>query len=744
MFDLSVARKVRIAAYAKDINKTILRAVNSSPLLVFFSLSLSNKMKVALFGGMGALLNCVLALHSSSLSLAHIIDELLVQPFTAMKTLLLLPAALGFLIGTVTLLFWSFLRAIVLRSLLQYNGWFLKPKSPLNKIWYLLMLFLLGRKNLGAGNYQKFLPSLPVPPLTKTCKRYLQSVQPLLTDEQFRKTEKVVNDFKAKEGRKLQMYLTLRSWTHRNWLSQWWEEFIYFRQRTSISHNSNYFCLGARRPPTPHQLDRAASALYQTVMFVKKIKSGRIKNMTAQDLVPFCMEANMDYTNSSRIPGKTVDRIINFDHNKIHHTVVMRQGKFYIVQVTDKDGRIYPPTLLKKQLERIVEMAGDEKDETGVMTFTALPREDWADIRKRLEEDPVNKKSLELIDSSYSIVVLDTESPDLDDFREKSRHMFHGNVYNRWFDKSFSIIVCANGVIGSNVEHSRLDATVACQGWEYMLQHEEYDDNGRVLQLSEDGFPRDTQPEELKWNLESFTDDLSRSKDHLRSMIADSDLVVVCPSYGKSVPKKCRLSPDGWFQMALQLTYYRIYHKLVLTYESATTRLYYKGRTETIRPVSMQSKAFVEAMDDSSISVEKKRELLKEAIKYQEQYKFEAMRGMGVDRHLFGLYIVAKWLKMDPMPEIFEDEAFQLKFTLSTSQTPTQCIKEKDYDDEKRTIVGGFGTVTDNGYGVSYIISGEETVYFSIHSKNSCTETSSERFGEELKKSFEDMREIFS
>ena len=48
------------------------------------------------------------------------------------------------------------------------------------------------------------------------------------------------------------------------------------------------------------------------------------------------------------------------------------------------------------------------------MTFTALPREEWADIRQRLEKDPVNKKSLELIDSSYSILILDTESPGLD------------------------------------------------------------------------------------------------------------------------------------------------------------------------------------------------------------------------------------------------------------------------------------------------------------------------------------------
>jgi hypothetical protein len=34
----------------------------------------------------------------------------------------------------------------------------------------------------------------------------------------------------------------------------------------------------------------------------------------------------------------------------------------------------------------------------------------------------------------------------------------------------------------------------------------------------------------------------------------------------------------------------------------------------------------------------------------------EAMRGMGVDRHLFGLYVIAKGLKMDPMPRMFRDK----------------------------------------------------------------------------------------
>ena len=34
----------------------------------------------------------------------------------------------------------------------------------------------------------------------------------------------------------------------------------------------------------------------------------------------------------------------------------------------------------------------------------------------------------------------------------------------------------------------------------------------------------------------------------------------------------------------------------------------------------------------------------------------KAMRGLGVDRHLLGLYILAKGLDMKPMPKLFEDK----------------------------------------------------------------------------------------
>lgn len=62
-----------------------------------------------------------------------------------------------------------------------------------------------------------------------------------------------------------------------------------------------------------------------------------------------------------------------------------------------------------------------------------------------------------------------------------ARHLFHGDGYSRWFDKSVSLIVFPNGVLGANVEHTPLDATVCGHMWEYILTEERYDEEGRCI-----------------------------------------------------------------------------------------------------------------------------------------------------------------------------------------------------------------------------------------------------------------------
>lgn len=149
-------------------------------------------------------------------------------------------------------------------------------------------------------------------------------------------------------------------------------------------------------------------------------------------------------------------------------------------------------------------------------------------------------------------------------------------------------------------------------------------------------------------------------------MINDVDLhVYVHDFFGKGFMKKCRISPDAFIQMALQLAYYREMGKHHLTYESSMTRLFREGRTETVRSCSIESSNWVKAMVSSTATTEEKIALLKKACEHHQQLYRDAMTGKGVDRHLFCLYVVSKYLELD-IP--FLKEILSEPWRLSTSQ----------------------------------------------------------------------------
>ena len=67
--------------------------------------------------------------------------------------------------------------------------------------------------------------------------------------------------------------------------------------------------------------------------------------------------------------------------------------------------------------------------------------------------------------------------------------------------------------------------------------------------------------------------------------------------------KSAKSSPDSFVQMLIQLAYYRMHKQITPVYETASTRMFHHGRTETGRSLSVQSKEFVEAFDNDSIIV---------------------------------------------------------------------------------------------------------------------------------------------
>lgn len=99
------------------------------------------------------------------------------------------------------------------------------------------------------------------------------------------------------------------------------------------------------------------------------------------------------------------------------------------------------------------------------------------------------------------------------------------------------------------------------------------------------------------------------------------------------------------------------------------TRLFREGRTETVRPVTMESCNWVRAMQNIDVSDEEKRELLRKACSAHQRGYQDAMCGKGIDRHLFCLYVVSKYLEIDSP---FLREVLSEPWRLSTSQV---CYK---------------------------------------------------------------------
>ena len=167
---------------------------------------------------------------------------------------------------------------------------------------------------------------------------------------------------------------------------------------------------------------------------------------------------------------------------------------------------------------------------------------------------------------------------------------------------------------------------------------------------------------------------------------------------GKKLLKKSALSPDAIMQLVIQMAYYKLHHKFVSTYESCSTAVYKHGRTETIRPVTDETKKFIEMLTKTNDEKLKKDLLKKSSNKHQQLIK-EAATGQGFDRHLFALKYLQEVQNKKNLHRVFTDKSYQLMnhTILSTSTVASKHI-----------AAGGFGPVVNNGYGIGYLIDDEQ------------------------------------
>ncbi|XP_043083658.1 carnitine O-palmitoyltransferase 1, liver isoform isoform X1 [Puntigrus tetrazona] len=659
----------------------------------------------------------------------------------------------GVLIGTGLWIAVTFVMRNVLKCLLSWHGWMFNRHGSLNvktKIWLVLVKLFSGPKPM-LYSFQSSLPRLPVPPVKDTVKRYLESARPLMDDEQYKRMEGLAKEFEKNLGPRLQWYLKLKSWWASNYVSDWWEEYIYLRGRGPIMVNSNYYAMDFLYViPTTRQAARAGNSIHSIMMYRRKLDRAQIKPLyLLEKRVPLCSAQWERMFNTSRIPGLDTDVLQHMNESK--HIAVYHKGRFYKVWMF-YDGRLLLPREIEQQIERILaDKSEPQPGEELLAALTAGDRVPWAKARSQFFSRGKNKQSLDAVEKAAFFVTLDDaeqrydpENPvqSLDSY---GKSLLHGKCYDRWFDKSFNLIVFKNGTMGLNAEHSWADAPIVGHLWEQVLSSDPV-----RLGYAEDGHcqgnphPNLPGPQRLQWDIPEECQEVIGSSLKVAKALADDVDMHIIPfsDFGKGLIKKCKTSPDGFIQIALQLAHFRDKGKFCLTYEASMTRLFREGRTETVRSCTIETCDFVRAMMNDKATREERLKLLKVAAeKHQDLYRL-AMTGNGIDRHLFCLYLVSKYLGED---SAFLKEVLSEPWRLSTSQTPLQQLDLFDLKKHPELVTsgGGFGPVADDGYGVSYIILGEDLINFHISSKHSSPETDSHRFGSNIRQAMLDILYLF-
>jgi len=662
---------------------------------------------------------------------------------------------IGICIFTMVTAIWLFMGYFLqfsLRKLLSYRGLLYESRGPYSlktKVWVMLVKLLSGRSPL-LYSYQKSMPSLPVPDLDKTLERYLHSVKPLLSDEEYKKMEELTMEFKNGIGIKLQRYLLLKSYFSTNYVSDWWERFVYLRSRGPLMINSNYYGVDTLDAPSSSvQTARAANYIYAMLSFRKLVDKQKLKPLKQMGIYPLCSAQYERIFNTTRIPGKEEDTLQHLQTS--NHIVVYHKGKYYKLTCAFS-GKLLKPADLEHQLIKIINdtdtkpCVGEEK----VAALTGDMRPHWAEVRAKYFNTGDNKASLGIIEKAAFFLALEDADghfvkDDPDRMDEFGRGMLHGNGYNRWFDKSFNLIVCKNGKVGFNTEHSWADAPVMGQLAEWVMMEDieklKYKDDGHCV--GEPEYANWNWYMKLRWDInEECQAIIEKSAEDAKKLIDDVELhILIHDEFGKRVMKQSRTSPDAFLQMAIQLAFFKDAGHCCLTYEAAMTRLFRDGRTETVRPCTVESKNFVLAMSDEKSTREERIKLFKAAAENHVKLYREAMTGSGIDRHLFCLYVVSKYLEVD-VP--FLQKVLGEPWRLSTSQTPCGQTGRIDFNKrpDLRLAGGGFGPVDDQGYGVSYVICGEDLISFHISCKKSCPTTDARKFGQKIKESMKELKDL--
>lgn len=354
-----------------------------------------------------------------------------------------------------------------------------------------------------------------------------------------------------------------------------------------------------------NRLKTSARGLYYSGKFWELIRKEKLRPPTNPDgSIVFSSNLYKRLFSTCRVPGEVKDEIHEYLKTEAEGDcpsicIVIGHGRVFYFDFL-ADGETMSPQDFLQIFTTIQDIMEREPPLKGIPILTSDDRTSWARNRKHLMElSPENADFLKIIESAALTFCLDDGEPL--DYSEIAQQTLNGDYHSRWNDKTAVMVAFKNGRFGLVGEHSAYDGTISIAFSTFLLMSmlEEPEPDWNEL-------PKHAViPKEIKFQIDDhLQQEIAKMEEHSitckNSVLAQTQQFT---GYGKAYMKSQKIHPDSFVQMGLQWAYYQLHKTFAPTYETATMRVFYHGRTETVRSCSVEVMDWVAKMVDPKATV---------------------------------------------------------------------------------------------------------------------------------------------
>lgn len=516
------------------------------------------------------------------------------------------------------------------------------------------------------------------------------AVAALLSEEQYRVAEQAVAAFESTDGPACQSALLQfaeeenaagRSWLSEAWLSG------YFSSRAPLPLSSN---VGFRVTLKTQSFGiiRAADAIHRIARLHLSYLRGEIPDDVSPRGNMLDMRQWQVLEGGLRHPQRGEDSFRAGRPGAVDREVgVLWQGRMLMMPISDESGQALSGTAIAATLKQLTTLPLVDDD-----TFTHisyLGSDTAATHLDVLLQHPENLATYErLTDAVFVVNLIDAY---VSDEQHQERMTFRPG--QAWALKPLTYQVgLVDDFLGVHVEHSLIDGGTLRSAIAAMQRE-------NCQAIRPDGDPMLLEP--LTWVMpDDVRECIARDiADYQRRADAYRVHILTCPAV---VPRVgFTVSHDAIQQFSLLYAQLSAYAQVRSTYEAVDMREYQAGRTECLRPVTLEAVALVEALVNGAATTSH----LHAALAAHKTSIIAGKTGQGFSRHIFGLHTMAARLGLDP--HLFRSDAHR---ALTTDFLSTSSV-----GDAQQIMRFTFAPTSEGGMGVNYTIVDDAYEFCVIH-----------------------------